>query len=92
MPSAVVKSGKIVCASTSNADVTPDRRGVMFDSPKQGPGWDLLTRAAGGAPLFTVAVSGDGRRWSKQFRCARADDGQVRMSRPEDAAPAKSQA
>ena len=89
MPTAVVKSGKIICASSANADVTPDRGGVMFDSPNQGPGWHLLTRAAGGAPLFTVAVSGDGRNWSTQFRCARADEGQVQMNRPKEAAPAK---
>lgn len=85
MPTAVVKSGKIICASSGNADVTPDQRGVMFDCPKPGPGWHLLTRAAGGAPLFTVAVSGEGRSWSKQFHCARADEGQVQMTQDESA-------
>lgn len=88
MPSALVKSGKIICASSGDADVTADRRGVMFDSPKQGPGWHLLTRAAGGNSLFTVAVSGQGRSWSKQFRCAFADVEQVQMDQPELAAPA----
>jgi hypothetical protein len=69
-----------LCASSHNASATPDRCGVTFDSPVQGPGWDTLTQAAGGGDSFLVTVSGPSGHWNGEFRCARADDGQVQMT------------
>ena len=84
--------GGLLCASSHNAAVTPDKRGVMFDSPIQGPGWNVLTVAAGGNVQFAVTVSGpgggSGGSWTAEFSCQRADAGQVQMSQDAVAAAA----